>query len=76
MLLRRPMSIYDVQPGRGRPTSPPTAAPEIIQLLYKIVGRGTRLMARLKPGDPVELLVPLGHGFLRKNTCPLAQNAR
>jgi dihydroorotate dehydrogenase electron transfer subunit len=37
--------------------------PEIIQLLYKIVGKGTRLMAALRPGDKLEMLAPLGHGF-------------
>jgi dihydroorotate dehydrogenase electron transfer subunit len=61
VLLRRPMSIYDVvSAGRGRTPR----QPEVIQLLYKIVGRGTRLMASLKTGDRVELLAPLGHGFL------------
>jgi len=35
----------------------------IVQLLYKIVGRGTQLMAELKPGDKIGLLAPLGHGF-------------
>ncbi|MGD0693775.1 MAG: dihydroorotate dehydrogenase electron transfer subunit [Terriglobia bacterium] len=78
VLLRRPMSIYDVKPagvnpggevlakhGNKRPTrlggqKPP---PQMIQLLYKIVGRGTRLMAELKPGDQVGMIAPLGHGF-------------
>jgi dihydroorotate dehydrogenase electron transfer subunit len=67
VLLRRPMSIYDVKPwnshgrrARGR------AAPEVIQLLYKVVGRGTRLMGELKPGDQVALLAPLGHGFVEE----------
>lgn len=80
VLLRRPMSIYDVKPsyalaGKAAPSlraataGPRPGAPRtdrslaIIQLLYKIVGRGTRLMAALKPGDPVGLLAPLGHGF-------------
>src|ERR1019366_762532 len=65
VLLRRPMSIFDVQPiggahaGRNRQA----AAPRILQLLYKTVGRGTRLLAELKPGCKVGLLAPLGHGF-------------
>jgi dihydroorotate dehydrogenase electron transfer subunit len=72
VLLRRPMSIYDVVPGSASGTRARAAgqrpalqrgSPEIIQLLYKIVGRGTRLMAELKPGDQVGLLAPLGHGF-------------
>ena len=80
VLLRRPMSIFEVLPGSaGSPHSRVSSTsrshrhdssqrrvsrkPELIQLLYKIVGRGTRLMAELKPGDKVGLLGPLGHGF-------------
>ncbi len=77
VLLRRPMSIYDVKPagsklrGGSRYTGTarrpfPTKPVEIIQLLYKIVGRGTRLMAQLKPGDKVGILGPLGHGFFEE----------
>lgn len=64
VLLRRPMSIYDTKPAaRPRRRSRAKGSPEIIQLLYKAVGRGTRLMADLQPGDQVGLLGPLGHGF-------------
>lgn len=87
VLLRRPMSIYDVKPAGGSrtPFAPgggrrlslrarrgeagvarSSSSPEIVQLLYKIVGRGTRLMAELKPGNKVGLLAPLGHGFLKE----------
>jgi dihydroorotate dehydrogenase electron transfer subunit len=59
-LLRRPMSIYDVVPSRA---GKQTQKPENLQILYKIVGRGTRLMADLKAGDQVGVLAPLGHGF-------------
>jgi dihydroorotate dehydrogenase electron transfer subunit len=71
VLLRRPMSIFDVKPR----TAANGAPPEIIQLLYKIVGRGTRLMSLLKPGDQVELLAPLGHGFFEEEYLPVAQAA-
>lgn len=74
VLLRRPMSIYDIQMVHGsRPGSsqqPP--APRILQLLFKIVGRGTRLMADLKAGDKVGLLAPLGHGFFEEEYLPKA----
>ncbi len=74
VLLRRPMSIYDVKArgGAGFRRSrvgghrPPLQKPEIIQLLYKIVGRGTRLMSELRPRDRVGLLGPLGHGFFEE----------
>jgi len=61
VLLRRPMSIYNVVPA-----STPDRAPVVVQLLYKVVGRGTRLMAELRPGDRVGLLAPLGHGFFEE----------
>jgi dihydroorotate dehydrogenase electron transfer subunit len=77
VLLRRPMSIFDVQaPDGGQTGSPqPASAPRILQLLYKIVGRGTRLMAELKPGDKVGLLAPLGHGFFEEEYLPRAHES-
>jgi len=80
VLLRRPMSIYDVKPSgdhvpgsagvspapanrRGNRGDRTSSQPEVVQLLYKVVGRGTRLMAELKPGDRLGMLAPLGHGF-------------
>ena len=122
VLLRRPMSIYDVAPGsagvppasvggppprqgRRRPPAqsairvggplqgrlrpplqqvgsplqgrlrPPHQKAEIVQLLYKVVGRGTRLMAELKPGDRVGMLAPLGHGFFQEEYLDRARGA-
>ena len=65
VLLRRPMSIYDItaRNGRGRRKN---SAPEEMQFLYKVVGRGTDLMAKLRAGDKVGLLAPLGHGFFEE----------
>ena len=50
--LRRPMSIYGVDPDQGR-----------IEFLYKVTGLGTRGLATLKPGDDLPVLGPLGVGF-------------
>jgi len=50
--LRRPMSVYRVDQAAGR-----------IEFLYKCVGAGTRAMAALAPGDPFDVLGPLGNGF-------------
>jgi dihydroorotate dehydrogenase electron transfer subunit len=75
VLLRRPMSIFDVQssgPGTGGTSR---QAPRTIQLLYKIVGRGTRVMAELRPGEKVGLLAPLGHGFFEEEYLPRAHEA-
>jgi dihydroorotate dehydrogenase electron transfer subunit len=73
VLLRRPMSIFDVPtPNGAHPRSRQSATPRVLQLLYKVVGRGTRLMAELQPGDKVGLLAPLGHGFFAPEYLPRA----
>jgi dihydroorotate dehydrogenase electron transfer subunit len=67
VLLRRPMSIYDVKASaNGNLNAPSSAGPDTLQLLYKVVGNGTKLMAELKAGDQVGLLAPLGHGFFEE----------
>jgi dihydroorotate dehydrogenase electron transfer subunit len=67
VLLRRPMSIYNLAArdagGSQRQKRQSSRSLEIIQFLYKVVGRGTRLMSELRPDDQVGLLGPLGHGF-------------
>ncbi len=55
-LLRRPFSICGLMRGSAD-------SPEGIELLIKVVGKGTRLLARLGAGESVNLLGPLGHGF-------------
>ena len=50
--LRRPMSIYGFYPDQGE-----------LHFLYKKAGEGTYALAELSPGDPLEVLGPLGHGF-------------
>lgn len=49
-LLRRPFSIHRVE-GNS------------LSILYRVVGNGTRLLSRLKPGEGVDLVGPLGRGF-------------
>jgi dihydroorotate dehydrogenase electron transfer subunit len=50
--LRRPQSVYRIDREAGR-----------IEFLYKCVGRGTRGLATLKPGDNLNIVGPLGVGF-------------
>ncbi len=50
-LLRRPFGVYRI-------------IDEGIEILYKVVGKGTRLMTGLRQGDMVDMLGPLGNGFL------------
>ena len=54
-LLRRPFSIMDCRVLESGEAG--------LDILYQIVGRGTRLMSRLRPGDAVDVLGPLGVGF-------------
>ncbi len=51
-LLRRPMSIMSADAKSGE-----------IELLFKIVGHGTRTLAALEPGDPLDMLGPIGNAF-------------
>ena len=88
VLLRRPMSIFDVTTRKelkgkrgakgkaaGRRPALQHEGPQVIQLLYKIVGRGTRLMAELRAGEKVGLLAPLGHGFFEEEYLARAKAA-
>ena len=50
--LRRPQSVYAVDRAQGR-----------IEFLYKCVGRGTFGLAKLQPGDSLNMVGPLGIGF-------------
>ena len=54
-LLRRPFSIFQV-------------ADETFSILYKTVGKGTEVLSRMRPGDELSVIAPLGHGF----TVPVA----
>ena len=57
VLLRRPFSVC------GLPGTFDDAADGTMQVLYKVVGRGTALLASLKAGARIDLLGPLGRGF-------------
>ncbi len=52
LLLRRPFSIAVMRPEES-----------MLEIVYHVVGKGTRAMAGLKPGDRVDLMGPLGKGF-------------
>ncbi|MGI6487661.1 MAG: dihydroorotate dehydrogenase electron transfer subunit [Syntrophothermaceae bacterium] len=51
-LLRRPFSVYDNDKNAGD-----------ITILYKVVGRGTGMMAELDMGETLDVLGPLGRPF-------------
>jgi dihydroorotate dehydrogenase electron transfer subunit len=54
-LLRRPFSIHRLIPGGGGVRG--------LEILYQLVGDGTRLLAEVRAGEEIDLLGPLGRGF-------------
>ncbi len=61
-LLRRPFSFARIRPpaaGRGKGGK----AEGEVEIWYKVVGHGTELMAKIKEGEHIDLLGPLGNGF-------------
>jgi len=59
-LLRRPFSIHSLRDLGVRNGSD-------IEILYKVVGKGTNLMASWKRGKRLDILGPLGNGFSLSN---------
>lgn len=49
-LLRRPFSIHRING-------------ETLEILFRVVGKGTDFLAKLPKNTPLDLLGPLGHGF-------------
>jgi len=58
-LLRRPFSIHQVAAG-GR-----------LQILFKVVGKGTKLLAAMDTGQSLDLVGPLGQGFTPRPQQPV-----
>lgn len=57
MLIRRPFSVARVAPD------PRDGPPVHLELLYKVIGRGTNYLSHLRPGNELAILGPLGRGF-------------
>lgn len=51
-LLPRPISLCRIDKGQGR-----------LRIVYRVVGKGTKEFSKLKAGDFVEVMGPLGNGF-------------
>jgi dihydroorotate dehydrogenase electron transfer subunit len=52
LVLRRPFSLNTADPATG-----------IVTIHFRVVGRGTEWFTRLRPGDEIDLLGPLGRPF-------------
>ncbi len=51
-LLRRAFSIHQTDPRKGQ-----------FDILFKVVGPGTEILSKKRPGDSLDALGPLGNGF-------------
>jgi dihydroorotate dehydrogenase electron transfer subunit len=58
-----PRAANSTDPLLRRAFSVMTAAGGAIEILYRIMGRGTALLSRLRVGDKVDVLGPLGRPF-------------
>lgn len=58
--LSRPFSIYSVYP-RGDDI--------FLEIFYKVVGKGTEALSRVREGDSLDILGPLGRGFDLPASC-------
>ena len=48
--LRRPISVYD-------------SGADFVEIIYKVVGKGTQKMSELKQGETLDVLLGLGNGY-------------
>ncbi|SEN61826.1 dihydroorotate dehydrogenase electron transfer subunit [Amphibacillus marinus] len=51
-MLRRPISVADVQPAHN-----------LLTIIFKVFGEGTAQLAAYKPTDQLDLLIPSGNGY-------------
>ena len=51
-LLRRPFSVHRV-----------SREANTVELLYRVVGHGTQILSRKRPGESLDVMGPLGNGF-------------
>jgi len=54
-LLRRPFSMHRLVEENGL---------FCLQILYRVIGKGTEWLSTRKPGGPLDLIGPLGNGFV------------
>lgn len=54
ILFRRAMSVASINPGEQQ-----------VEIIYKVFGRGTTRLSRMRQGDSLNVLGPLGAGFSR-----------
>lgn len=60
-LLRRPISFHKIDPIKGT-----------IDILFRVIGKGTRLLSEVTPGEDLDIIGPLGNGFTLDRTKDIA----
>ena len=60
-ILGRPLALYDIVDGPG-------GEPDGLDIVYLVVGKMTRRLAKLEPGAKLEIWGPLGNGFPAQQT--------
>ena len=61
-LLRRPFGAYKISSSK-------------IEILYKVVGKATRILSERNPGEMLDILGPLGNGFDIKSLLSLGNSS-
>lgn len=54
IFLRRPFSVFEVDYNEN-----------IVSIIVKILGRGSKKLTEIKPGDELSIIYPLGNGFTK-----------
>lgn len=54
---------WGFEPLLSRPISVSTASKKEVTFLYAALGKGTKLLSKVRTGDEIEILGPLGNGF-------------
>lgn len=52
--LRRPISIYNMDKEKG-----------ILEIIFRVQGKGTEILSRKKEGEQVDIIGPLGYGTFK-----------
>lgn len=52
--LRRPISIYNMDKEKG-----------ILEIIFRVQGKGTEILSRIKEGENIDIVGPLGYGVFK-----------
>jgi dihydroorotate dehydrogenase electron transfer subunit len=60
-LLRRPFAIHSVKNATAKEIKMDTSS--CVEILYKVVGKGTKVMSLMREGDEMDIIGPIGNGY-------------